>query len=296
LIFGAITRGIGALQANTVNAAAGSWFATIPAWRIAFFASGLVGVVWCLLFYPWFRDDPADKRSVNAAELHCIESERGTTDLSHAADARVWIHLLSSPSVWALSLYFFCGGVGWSFFVSWMPRYMAEVQHVGFDDSEWSSALPLICGGISCVVGGVLSDALVKRTGRRRLGRAIFPVVGCLTAAAAMLAIQRAETAQTATILMCVAAAAYDFGQAASWASMVDIGGRNAGIAIGLMNMIGCLGHAVQPYLGARVFHTFGWNALFGVYAVAFLLAMTTWAITNPTRAFYENREAITPV
>ena len=38
------------------------------------------------------------------------------------------------------------------------------------------------------------------------------------------------------------------------------------------------------------MFHTFGWNALFGVYAVAFLLAMTTWAIIDPTRTFYETR------
>ena len=59
---------------------------------------------------------------------------------------------------------------------------------------------------------------------------------------------------------------------------------------MGFINMVGCLGHAVQPYVGARVFHTFGWSALFGVYAVAFLLAMTTWAIIDPTRTFYDKR------
>ena len=140
------------------------------------------------------------------------------------------------------------------------------------------------------MVGGVLSDALVKRTGWRRLGRAVFPVTGCLVAAWAMLAIRNAETARSATILMCVAAAAFDFGQAANWAAIVDIGGRNAGIAMGFINMVGCLAHAVQPYLGARIFHTFGWDALFAMYAVAFLLAMTTWSIIDPTRTFYDKR------
>jgi nitrate/nitrite transporter NarK len=148
----------------------------------------------------------------------------------------------------------------------------------------------LICGGIACFAGGVLSDAVVKRTGWRRLGRAVFPVSGCLMAAAAMLAIPHAETARSATILLCVAAAAFDFGQAASWASIVDIGGRNAGIATGFVNMVGCLAHAVQPYVGARVFHSLGWSALFGVYAVAFLLAMTTWVIIDPTRTFDDKR------
>lgn len=287
LIFGKITRGVNVWHA-CVSGASFGWFSTAAAWRIAFFISGTLGVVWCVAFFPWFRDDPTQKKSVNDAELRHIERGRGSIEINHRADGQVWGRLLSSPSVWAISLYFFCGGIGWSFFVSWMPRYLEEVQHVSFDDSESSTALPLICGGIACVVGGVLSDALTKRTNWRRAGRAIFPVSGCLLAAFAMLAVRHAETQRSATIWMCVAAAAFDFGQAASWASMVDIGGRNAGTAVGFMNMVGCLGHAVQPYIGARVFHMFGWKALFGVYAVAFLIAMSTWAVTDPTRAFDE--------
>lgn len=290
VIFGTMTRGIATLQSSMSQPNSLGWFASTPAWRIAFFASGLLGLVWCLAFYPWFRDDPAQKKSVNAAELRHIETSRGQIESSHRSDAQTWIRLFSSSSLWALAIYYLCGNIGWSFFVSWMPRYMKDVQQVSFENSEWLSALPLICGGIACLAGGILSDALVKRTGWRRLGRAVFPVTGCLVAAAAMLAIRNAETAHSATILMCIAAAAFDFGQAANWAAIVDIGGRNAGIAMGFINMVGCLAHALQPYVGARVFHKFGWDALFAMYAVAFLLAMTTWAIIDPTRTFYDNR------
>lgn len=290
VIFGGMTRSIASLQANMGDAQISSWIIALPPWRIAFFASGALGVVWCLAFYPWFRDEPADKSSVNAAERRYIEANRGAIETSHSQDASVWLKLCSSPSLWAISLYYFCGSFGWSFFVSWMPRYMRDEQHIEFAKSEWSSAFPLICGGIACVVGGILSDAVVKRTGWRRLGRAMFPITGCFIAAIAMLAIPHAGNARNATILMCVAAAAFDFGQAASWASIVDIGGRNAGIAMGFINTIGCLAHAVQPWIGARVFNTLGWNALFGLYAAAYLLAMTTWVVTNPTRTFYDDK------
>ena len=77
---------------------------------------------------------------------------------------------------------------------------------------------------------------------------------------------------------------------AAPRGTFVDIGGRNAGIAMGFINMLGCLANAAQPYAGARVFHTFGWDALFGLYAAAFLVAMTMWAIIDPTRTFYDSR------
>jgi MFS family permease len=293
LIFGAMTRGIAAIQANIGSSSALLGFAGVAPWRIAFFVSGLIGVVWCLAFYPWFRDDPAEKASVSAAERAYIESGRGHIETSHQMSAAMWRKLFSAPSLWAIAAYYFCGSIGWSFFVSWMPRYMKEVQGVAFERSEWASAAPLFCGGIACFVGGMLSDSLVKWSGRRRLGRAVFPICGCLLAAASMLAIPHATSAWSATILMCFAAAAFDFGQGASWASIVDIGGRNAGIATGFINMLGCLAHAAQPYVGARIFNTFGWSTLFGVYAVAFLLAMTMWLIIDPTRTFYEERKTV---
>jgi len=291
LIFGKLTRGIQSAQASIEPTSLVEWLRMVAPWRIAFIASGALGLIWCLAFYPWFRDDPAQKHSVCKAERRYIETGRGNVESRHAVNADVWLKLFSSRSLWALALYYFCGSIGWSFFVSWMPRYLKAVQGVAFENSEWSSALPLFCGGIACIVGGALSDAVVKKTKRRRFGRAMFPVTGCLLAAASMLLITQAKTATSATVLMCIAAAAFDLGQAANWASMVDIGGRNAGVAMGFVNMVGCLGHAVQPYIGARIFNTLGWDALFALYAAAFLVAMTTWAVIDPTRTFYESNE-----
>ena len=288
LLFGSITRGVESLQATLTGTAEPHWFAAIPSWRVGFFVSGLLGVIWCLAFYPWFRDEPADKKSVSASELRHIEQGRGEMGAGHHMEAGTWGKLFTSPSLWAIALYYLFGSFGWSFYVSWMPRYLKDVHHVTFERSEWSTAWPMFCGGIACLVGGVLSDELVRRTGWRRLGRAVFPMSGCLVAAAVMIAIPHMTSQRDATILMCVAAAAFDFGQAANWASIVDIGGRYAGVAMGFINMVGNLGNAVQPYVGAEVFSGFSWNMLFAMYAAAYLLAMSTWVVINPTRPFYE--------
>lgn len=288
LLFGRMTTGVASLQTAVGESSGSQWFTAIPSWRIAFLLSGCVGVIWCLAFYPWFRDEPAEKKSVNASELRHIEEGRGSMEATHRMERRMWWRLLTSPSVWAIAMYYFCGSVGWSFYVSWMPRYLNDAHGMTFEKSEWSSAWPLICGGIACLVGGMLSDALVRRTGWRRLGRAIFPVTGCLTAAAATLAIPHVSTQRDATILMCMAAAAFDFGQGANWATIVDIGGRYAGISTGFVNMVGNFGHAIQPYVGALIFPVFGWGTLFGAYAAAYLLAMLMWTVINPTRTFYD--------
>jgi MFS family permease len=289
LLFGTLTRGIESLQATFGGSSALQSFAATPSWRIGFFAAGLFGVFWCLAFYPWFRDEPSEKESISSTELRHIMAGREEMGVE-APIPRIWVRLFTSKSLCAMAAYYVFGSFGWSFFVSWMPRYMKDVHGVAFQQSEASSAWPLMCGGVACLLGGLLSDAMVRRTGRRRLGRALFPIIGCAVAAAAMLAIPHVTTQRDAIVLMCVAAAAFDFGQAANWASIVDIGGRHAGIAMGLINMLGNFGNAVQPYVGARIFNSFGWRTLFVVYAAAFLLAMLMWIIINPTRTFYDER------
>ncbi|HYG75170.1 MAG TPA: MFS transporter [Planctomycetota bacterium] len=261
----------------------------VPSWRFGFWGAGLLGVFWCAAFYPWFRDLPSQSKEVNAAERRLLPDE--CTRESHSIARSTWVALFSSRSLWGLALYYFCGGFGWSFFVSWVPRYMKDTHHVEFHNSEWMAALPLFVGGLACIVGGTICDLLVVRTGRKRLVRACFPIIGCLVASSAMFFIRSAESAYQAAFLMCLAAGAFDMGQSANWASIVDIGGRHAGLAAGFINMIGNLGGFAQPIIGAYIFNAFGWNAMFGVYACAFLLAASMWLFINPERTFHSEAQ-----
>ena len=107
-----------------------------------------------------------------------------------------------------------------------------------------------------------------------------------------MFGLRYVENATQAAVLMCIAAGMYDMGQSANWASIVDIGGRHAGIATGFINMIGNMGHFVQPVVGAYVFTNHGWNAMLVFYAIAFLIAGSMWLIIDPTKTFVEHAAA----
>lgn len=290
VIFGMMLRGLGSPAFRETAAAIPGldMIRDIAAWRLGFFASGLVGVVWCVAFFGWSRDNPRDKKGVNQAELDLINTDRPPALHEEKHDGRVWKALFTNPSLWAMAVLYICGSFGWSFFVSWMPRFFKDVHGVAFEKSEWMSVMPLFCGGISCLTGGWLSDFVVRRTGWRRLGRAMFPVLGCTVAAASMFCIHLAKTPFQAGILMCIAAAAFDFGQAANWATIIDLGGKYSGSATGFINMLGNLGNFAQPVIGAMIFKHFGWNVLFVVYAAAYLCAATMWLFIDPTRPFHE--------
>lgn len=264
--------------------------ADLAGWRIGFYIAGLVGFVWCIGFYWWYRDDPATKATVNRSELELIQRGRGTVR-SHLPFSSLWPMLVRNRSLLALVGFYIFGSFGWSFFVSWMPRYLNDVHHFPFDASESIWKQPLLYGGISCLLGGTLSDWLVRTTGWRWLGRALFPFCGLTLAAVAIFCVRYVDNYDDAVLLMCISGAAFDFGQGATWASIVDIGGEYAGTAAGFINMLGNLGNAAQPAIGSWIFNHFGWDPLFMVYAGAFCLSASMWFFINPAQRFHATSE-----
>jgi len=263
----------------------------IASWRTAFFISGLVGIAWVIAFWPWFRDHPSEKEAVNSAELELITQNAPPEVRGHSMPPGMWRALLTNRSLWAMGIFYLCGSFGWSFFGSWMLRYFKDVQKVPYESSAWMAAAPMFLGGIACLVGGILSRMLIQATGWRRLGRALFPFCGAMTAGAAMYAVPAMNTPIKATALLCLVYVAYDFGQGANWSSIIDIGGKYAGLAAGMINLIGNIGNAAQPYVGAFIIENFGWPVVFGVYSLAFVVAGSMWLLIDPRYTFYEGRD-----
>src|SRR5262249_14491204 len=126
-----------------------AWASAPAGWRGAFYIFGVVGALWVFCFWFYFRDSPRQHPGVNEPERHYIEG-----DATVAAAARLpisWASMLASPTLWCLSLMYFCSNAGWCFFITWDLRYYSEV--LGLEDQalRLASGAPLFCGGIACL-------------------------------------------------------------------------------------------------------------------------------------------------
>jgi len=265
--------------------------ANMPEWRLVFWTAGLFGLIWVAFFLPWFKDEPAEKKSVNEAELNLIKAGRQARDEGGKhMDWKILGQLFTSRSMWIVA------GIGllvsycFSFWVSWLPKYLKAVQGLDLKQNKWLGALPMLFMGISCLVTGRISDWFVRRTGRKFFGRALLPVTGLFCSAAALIAIQHAHTPKQAIVLLCVAAFCVDMNQSCHWANIVDIGGRYAAMAFGFMNMIGNIGNSIAPPINERLFNGYGWNALFTVNAIILCSATIFWFFNDPNKRFYDER------
>src|SRR6202047_934065 len=113
-------------------------------WRMPFFLFGLIGLCWSVVLYWYYRDTPAEHRHTNAAELSLIENSTG---IRPARTRTVpWGLLLRSPSLWTLSLMYFCYGYSIDIYLDWFPKYLNEHRGFNLTQMGFYASLPLLAG------------------------------------------------------------------------------------------------------------------------------------------------------
>jgi MFS family permease len=249
-------------------------------WRHAFWILGGVGIAWAVLFSAVFRDRPEEDARSNEAERTLIRSTAAHSG-SIYDDRRIervpWRRLLFSSNLLAIYLTAASVSFSWYFCVTFLPKYLKDEFHVDYSSSEWMSGLPLLCGGLACLAGGRISDALIRRTGSKRWGRSLPGVVGFAGAGLCALLVSLAPNAWTAIALLCAANVFQDIAIPCIWSLPADVGGRYSGTLGGAMNSAGGIGGALSPLVAAQVATAFGWSWLFLVFAGSYLLGAILW-------------------
>src|SRR6185437_12458223 len=98
---------------------------TFTSWRVAFLIFALFGLAWTIFFVRWFRDNPREHPSVNAAELALLtENEQNIAGHGNVP----WRKLAANPTVWLLGAQYFCLSYGWYFYVTWLPTYLKDAR------------------------------------------------------------------------------------------------------------------------------------------------------------------------
>lgn len=248
-----------------------------PCWLLA-----ALGLLWCCAFWPWFRNRPSEMPAVNAAELALITS--GQPERPGPRPRLSWKHFVWSRNVWALCLMYGFVGFAANFITRLLNIYLRDHRHHSDQTTAWLAGLPLACGIVSCVLSGVLSDWLVRRTGSRKWGRRAVGITTLALAGLACLLALRAEEVW----LLAVAFGAWmmfsDGIMGPGWASCADIGEQYAGTLSGAMNMTGAFIGAAGLAFAGRLLDQGNYDLLFLAFACSYALAALCWLAVDVTR------------
>lgn len=141
-----------------------TWLMIQIGWRGTFAILGAIGVIWAVVWFLFFKDNPADHKGVNEAELSYIRdgAEDVSTDKTMPCK---WYQLLKYRNVQAMCFGFFTTNYSSYFFITWLPMYLMKDRGLSFAEMGFAASLPLLCGAFAEVIAGWASDK-VHSSGR----------------------------------------------------------------------------------------------------------------------------------
>lgn len=268
-----------------------TWLMTNYGWRSAFWASAGLGVAAGVVWYIVARDTPEGHPWISEAESQHIAS--GLPPNSRPDSVPVsFADVLANASIWLVSLSYFAYGYVAYIFFTWFFIYLSDVRHLNLRQSAFYTMLPFIAMAIASPLGGIISDRITKRLGKRA-GRCGVAVGGMALAALFVAAAMQVSSVQLASVMLAGGAGALYLSQSSFWSVSADIGGTSAGTVSGFMNMIGQFGGVTTASLTPIIARDFGWSASFLVAAALCAAGAFAWLAVQPeTRLWPQTKPA----
>jgi len=219
------------------------WLAQYYGWRSVFLAMGGIGLVGAALFAV-VVDSPARHKRIAKREFSYIEEGGALVNLDKPAGAPQPIHwgvvgqLLANRMLLGIYLAQYCITALTYFYSTWFAIYLIEARHMSLAKAGFAAAGPAIAGFAGGVLGGVISDLLLKKGVALSAARKIPIMVGLVISCAI---IGCNYTDSQGMIMLFMSIAFFGKGVAAlGWAVMSDAAPREAtGLAGSVFNLFG---------------------------------------------------------
>lgn len=229
-----------------------AWLQHHYGWHMVFVSTGLLGIVWGVLWYMIYRE-PRQFKGANAAEIELIQKGGGVVDLDKRVTEKKapfnWNDLglvMSQRKLWGVYLGQFCLTSTLWFFLTWFPTYLVKYRGMDFIKSGFLASVPFLAAFVGVLCSGVLSDFLIRRGATVGLARKLPIILGLLISTSMIGA---NFTDSTPWVIFFLAVAFFGNGLASITWSLVSALApvRLLGLTGGVFNFVGNLSSICTP-------------------------------------------------
>lgn len=236
----ALSLGLVAIPLSSViGAPITSYLVADYGWRAMFFIIGSVGIIWAIVWYYLFRDNPKDSRFVNKAEREYISPPLTSKEKRQKKEPIQWRFILKHPVLIANNIAYFAFGYMLFFATLWLPGYFLKQYGLNLKAVGWYLTIPWLAGAVFLKLGGILSDYLFKKTGKNRLARSHLIWVSQLLAALSFVVVSFTDTLGLSILFLSLGLGFGLMPQSAFFSINIDVAKERAGSAQGITS--GCL-------------------------------------------------------
>ena len=263
-----------------------AWLIDAFGWRLSFVLLGAIGVLWAVVWFLLFRDEPEDHPALSEKEKQYIIENR--QKVSEKAQKIPFRTIIRSKNMWLAMGQYFASNFTFFFALTWLfPHLKSKYQLEALEAGFYASA-PLVFGALGNWFSGWLVD-YIYRLGKWRYSRVVPATAGFLLAAVGLVLSVYSEDVFLAVCFLSLAIFGADMTLPPSWSMCVDIGRKHSGAVSGTMNMAGNVGSFLTalafPYLKDW---TGSVTPFFFAGAVLNLIAVVMWFGVRPGRGVEE--------
>lgn len=259
-----------------------AWLIDTTSWRMSFVILGVIGLIWAVVWYSWFKDDPQDHPAMTESELLVINSE-----VQKADDVKQSISfkkLFGSRGMWLMMGQYFSSNFTFFFCLTWLFPHLKTKYNLDLVEAGFYASAPFIFGALGNWTSGWLVD-MIYRKGKWNLSRKLPAILGFSLAAVGILASIYMEEVTGAVIFISLAVFGADMTLSPSWSTCLDIGKAHSGTVSGTMNMAGNLGSFLTALAFPYMVAFSGSNTPFFILAAILnVLAIPMWLAVNPQK------------
>ncbi|KQY88920.1 MFS transporter [Pelomonas sp. Root1444] len=278
------------------------WITHSYGWPAVFVVMGLLGI---LLSAVWLKTvfTPRTHPGVNQAELDHIAAggallnmdQPGTQSRSFApASPKLGYikQLLSNRMLMGVYVGQYCITTLTYFFLTWFPVYLVKERGMSILSAGFVAALPAICGFAGGVLGGLISDGLLRRGKSLTFARKTPIVVGMLLSTS-MILCNYVDSSAVVVAIMSLAFFGKGLG-ALGWAVVSDTSPKEiSGLSGALFNTFGNTAGITTPIvIGYLVKGTGSFNAALVFVAANALVAVCCYLFVVGDIKRFELRKA----
>ena len=229
---------------------------TLVGWRGLFIVSGIIGIVWALVWYLFYRD-PGKHKRVNQMELDHIRKGGGILDFGQSETKTQkdkkgkvkWKDLSQAfiyRKLWGLYIGQFCMGSLFVFFLTWFPTYLVEFRGLDFLQTGMLASIPFLAAFLGVLISGFTSDYLTRKGVSAEVARKAPVLTGMLIMVSVIGANYASETFY---VIMFLAIAFFGNGLASiGWVFVSLIAPKPLiGLVGGVFNFLGGLSAVIIP-------------------------------------------------
>ena len=227
-------------------------------WRFSFYLLGALSAGWLVLWYVTYTEKPGDHPRITAAEISSLPPPTVWPAEVPGTWLRLYRRLLPVSGV-----YFCYNWILW-LMLDWMPLYFMHSFHLNIKKAVLFTSGVFVAGVFGDLVGGLVSDRLLRRTGNLKLARSYMVAVCMSLTGLSLLPVLLIHDPMYSLVFLAAAMFFNEMNIGPMWAVPMDIAYDRSGTASGIMSGTGFTAAIVSPVVAGYLVDRLGsWDVTF---------------------------------